>query len=87
MTRLEAIKHIRAGRQLNKVFGPDMYGVVRTLEVMIQYTKYCDYPRRRMWQHEEIGPIHVRLDSIWPPHWIHITPKQLLGFIRRNFKR
>ncbi len=87
MTRLEAIRYVRSGQRLIKIFWPDWDGVSSELEVWINYQKICDYSRRRQPEHDRIGPIHVRFWSGSTPHWIHITPKQLLGFIKRNYAR
>lgn len=87
MTRLEAIRHLRNGGRLEKIFRPDWDGVERELEVRMIYRHWCDFPRDQQWKHKAHGPIHVRLWSASWPNWIHISPKQLLGFIRRNYPR
>lgn len=87
MTRLEAIRSIRRGQKLIKMFYPEWDGVERELEVRISHRPWCDYPRREQWKHEAHGPVHVRLWGAGPPIWIHISAKQLLGFIKRNYPR
>jgi hypothetical protein len=87
ITRLQAIREIRLGRELKKTYRPETDGVSGELEVIIQYTKYCDFQRAKQWAHQEVGPIHVRFWSGSNPHWIHITPKQLLGWIKRTYSR
>jgi hypothetical protein len=87
MTRLEAIRRIRNGERLIKQFWPDWDGVERELEVWINHQDHCDFRRSRQDEHSRIGPLHLRFWSVSWPHWIHITPKQLLGFIRRNYPR
>lgn len=88
MTRLEAIKSIRRGERLEKDFSAKLYGIERDIEVWISYSKNCSgFQARRRHEHHTIGPIHLRFWSVAYPHWLHITPKQLLGFIRRNYPR
>lgn len=88
MTRLEAIKLIRNGGELVKQFRPDWDGVEKDLEVRLVYQKSCSgFSLRRVHEHHTHGPIHVRLWSVAWPDWLHISPKQLLGFIRRNYPR
>lgn len=87
MTRLEAIKAIRSGQPLKKVYHPWWDGVFNELEVAIQYQQYCNFQRSRLDEHTRIGPIHVRFWSGEHPHWIHIYPWQLLGWIKRTYPR
>ena len=88
MTRLEAIRHIRNGGRLVRIFYPEWDGVNGELEVWLEYRAVCSgFSRQHEHQHVTIGPIHVRFwETAWP-HWIHATPKQLLGFIKRNYPR
>lgn len=87
MTRLEAIKAIRNGESLTVDFSAKLYGIERDIEIWIRKENSCNFQKRRKQEHKTIGPIHLRLWSVASPHWLHITPKQLLGFIRRNFTR
>ncbi len=87
MTRLEAIKAVRRGERIDAIFTPDSHGVSRNIIVAMYYVDVCDFPRRRRSDHETIGPIHCMFFAGGYPDWVHITPKQLLGFIRRNFPR
>jgi hypothetical protein len=87
MTRLEAIKLVRRGERLIKQFWPDWDGVERPLEVWINHRDTCDFSHSRQGEHTRIGSLHLRFWSTAYPHWIHITPKQLLSFIRRNYLR
>lgn len=87
MTRLEAIRWVRGGQTLSKVFTSEADLVSQTLEVWVRHTVICDYVRHKQPAHENIGPLHVRFWSGAMPHWIHISPKQLLSFIKRNFPR
>lgn len=72
MTRLQAIQSLRRGEKLIKIFRPEWDGVECELEVWIQ--KQNNY-------------IYLRFWSRAIPNWIRISPKQLLGFIRRNYFR
>ncbi len=87
MTRLEAIQHVRQGGRLEVVFRPDTHGTSQSFVVMMYHTDICDFPRERQDAHERIGPIHCMFWAGNRPHWIHVSPKQLLGFIRRNYPR
>jgi hypothetical protein len=87
MTRLEAIRAIRNGTRVDTLFTPEEHGVSGKFMVMIYHLDICDFPRARQEAHDRIGPIHCLFYSGGSPHWIHITPKQLLGFIRRNYSR
>lgn len=87
MTRLEAIRAIRRGDRLEKDFSAKLYGIERDIEVWIRKEDTCNFSKRRRHEHKTIGPIHLRLWAVGNPHWLHITPKQLLGFIRRNYSR
>lgn len=86
MTRLEAIKSVRKGERLDVVFTPQQHGVSDQFLVAMFYMGICNFPRHRQPDHDRIGPIHCLFFS-GVGHWIHVTPKQLLGFIRRNFTR
>lgn len=86
MTRLEAIKHVRRGERLDVMFTPDQHGVTSSFMVAVYYMDVCNFPRARRPDHDRIGPIHLLFFS-GSAIWIHITPKQLLGFIKRNFLR
>lgn len=87
MTRLEAIRAIRKGQRLIVEFSADYHGIERDLEVWVSKEDSCNFSKTRKHEHQSIGPIHVRLWEVSHPHWLHITPKQLLGFIRRNYSR
>jgi hypothetical protein len=88
MTRLEAIRSIRKGERLEEVFTPKEHGVSRQFVVMLYHIKNCDLPRASSREgHKSIGPIHCMFFSGGTPRWLHVTPKQLLGFIRRNYPR
>jgi hypothetical protein len=89
MTRLEAIKVVRSGQYLETYFYPDTSGVVQTVQVWIGYEPGAcrGFSKRRLFEHTDYGPIHVRLWSVGYPDWVHINPKQLLSFIRRNYPR
>jgi hypothetical protein len=87
MTRLEVIRAIRKGTRIDTIFTPEQHGVSTQLMVMLYHLDICDFPRERQDGHERIGPIHCLFYSGGAPRWIHITPKQLLGFIRRNYPR
>lgn len=87
MTRLEAIRFLRAGNALIKQFTPENDGVSMELEVRIYAVDICDFSRHRQPEHESIGPIHLRFWEGRNPDWIHISHKQLLGFIKRNYPR
>lgn len=87
MTRKEAIQKIRKGERLEVVFTPEQHGVSQGFVVMLYHTEICDFPRQRLHHHATIGPIHCMFWSGGNPRWIHISPKQLLGFIKRNFPR
>lgn len=87
MNRREAAHAIREGKRLEVTFTPETHGIVQAFIVMVYHTDVCDFPRERLHHHATIGPIHCLFWSGGHPHWLHITPKQLLGFIRRNFPR
>ena len=89
MTRLEAIRLVRSGQYLETYFYPETSGVVQTVQVWVQYEPGpCNgFSKRRVFEHDAYGPIHVRLWSVGHPDWVHISPKQLLSFIRRNYPR
>lgn len=89
MTRLEAIRVVRSGKYLETTFDPETSGVVQHLQVWVQYeTGPCNgFSKRRVFEHDAYGPIHVRFWSVSWPDWIHINSKQLLSFIRRNYPR
>lgn len=87
MTRLEAIKKIRKGERIEASFRPETHGVSTELFVMMYHMDICDFRRERQYQHATIGPIHCMFWSGGTPHWLHISPKQVLGFIRRNYPR
>jgi hypothetical protein len=88
MTRLEAIHCLRHDHgTLIRMFGKDDGLSGEGFEVWIRIEEICNFTRRRQPDHIKYGPIHLRLSAGWPPHWLHITPKQLLGFIRRNYQR
>lgn len=87
MTRFQAIQAIREGKRLEVVFNPETHGVSQGFVVMVYHTEICDFPRQRQPHHESIGPIHCLFWGGGRPSWVHITPKQLLGFIRRNYSR
>lgn len=87
MTRLEAIRAIRRGERLEKDFSAKLYGIERDIEVWISKEDSCNFQKRRKHEHKTIGPLHLRFWSVAYPHWLHITSKQLLGFIRRNYPR
>lgn len=93
MTRLEAIRAIRSGKRLERIFTPETHGVTGQFLVMLYSPKDCDFPgegaRRRiaMADHIRIGSTHCLFFAGGAPHWLHLYPKQLLGFIRRNYPR
>lgn len=87
MTRLEAIKTVRSGQGVHVSFTPETHGVTQSLLIRVVHVKDCDFRRERQEEHERIGPIHAMFWSISVPFWLHLYPKQLLGFIRRNFPR
>lgn len=86
MTRLEAIRKIRKGETIEVLFTPEEHGVSSSFMVSVHYLDICNFSRHKRRGHETIGPIHCLFFS-GAPFWIHITPKQLLGFIRRNYLR
>jgi hypothetical protein len=87
MTRLEAIKKIRKGERLEVMFTPETHpGVSQGFIIMMYYVQFCDFPREKQQGHDS-GPIHCMFFSGMRPFWIHITPHQVLGFIRRNYPR
>lgn len=87
MTRLEAIRAVRKGTRIDTLFTPKEHGVTQQFIVMIYHLDICDFKRTRREGHERIGPIHCMFYSGGTPQWIHITSKQLLGFIKRNYPR
>ncbi len=87
MNRLQAIKHIRAGQTLVKIFEEDRYGIDGELVIWLRYMDICDFGRTKKQAHDNVGPIHCRFWEGGKPHWIHISPKQVLSFIKRNFSR
>lgn len=87
MTRLEAIRAIRRGGKLEVDYSAKLYGIERDMEVSISKETTCNFQKRRRHEHHTIGPLHLRFWAVSTPHWLHITSKQLLGFIRRNYPR
>jgi len=88
MTRLEAIQKIRRGERLIVVISAETNGIERDIEVWINYEESCSgFQARRRHEHQSIGPLHLRFWAVSMPDWLHINPKQLLGFIRRNYPR
>ena len=87
MNRLEAFRHLKEGKTLSKVFTKEEHGVSSELEVWIQYREICDFSRRLQPDHIKYGPFHVRFWEGPSVHWIHITPQQVISFIKRNFPK
>lgn len=93
MTRLEAIRSVRNGGRLERTFTPEEHKTTQQFFVLIYSPKDCDFPysgvRQRVAQadHLRIGPIHCLFFSGGHPHWLHLYPKQLLSFIKRNYPR
>lgn len=80
MTKKEALKILHSGQALELDFRGESF-----FEVKIYLRGVCDFSRRRRWEHDEIGPVHVRFWGDGGVHWIHITEKQLEGFLNRNY--
>jgi hypothetical protein len=88
MTRLQAIKYIRAGGTLIKLFEANRYGIEDNLEVWLRHQDICDFDRVKRIEHDTIGSVHLRLCSEGgKPNWLHITPMQVLHFLKRNYGR
>lgn len=81
MNKQEALEHLMDGKELSKEFEGET-----VFEVRIQITELCNFSRHKKYQHEDVGPIHVRFWSIGNPHWIHITWEQLFSYLDRHFK-
>lgn len=82
MTRQEVIKRLNKGDTLEMEFE----GLESSFVVWIRREEICNFNRRRLWEHEDIGPIHMRFWGNGGVQWLHITEKQLDGFLRRNFQ-
>lgn len=94
MTRLEAIRLVRAGKTLTKAFLCSQYGIEDDLIVSIEHHNVKSIAR-------SLGYENVPLLGKPPPtavnmrfcsgggraHRISISAKQLLGFIKRNYLR
>ena len=87
MNRLEVIKYIRSGQTLIKFFDKSSYGIDEDIEIWLRYHSICDFSRAKTQAHDKIGPIHCRLWAGGKPHWIHVSPRQVLSFIKRNYNR
>jgi hypothetical protein len=87
MNRLEAIKSLRAGNGLSITFTPAQHGVSSDFLTIIRLENQCDLNERFWKNHAAYGPLHMGFISGSVFTWIHITPKQLLGFIRRNYPK
>jgi hypothetical protein len=86
MTRLEAIKLIRTGQTLTTTFYANKDGMFNDLEVWIRYQEFCDFNHYKQEPHKKM-PLHLRFWSGSTVNWLHISPKQLLAFIKRNYNR
>ncbi len=98
LNRLQAIKHIRAGKTLTKVFLCSQHGIeddlVVSIQLSIQYHNVKSIARSL--GYEEVPllgkplpvAVNVRLCSGGGrAHRINISAKQLFGFIKRNYLR
>jgi hypothetical protein len=82
MTLTEAIALVDGGATLVV----DFQGVETPFVIWVRRETYCDFPRRRKWEHDEMGPIHLRFWGVAGVQWLHISEKQLDGFLQRNFR-
>ncbi len=87
MNRLQAIQYLRAGGTLVKIFEPYNNGIDCEVEVWLRHEEICDFKRSRQSDHIRIGPIHCRLFDGEHRNWLHVTPMQVLQFIKRNYDR
>jgi len=86
MKRIEVIKKIRAGLAIYYTFDSNYYGLDNNLTVSLYYHKDCNMARHKMIDHQNIGPIHMDFFS-GSVRTIHVSPKQVLNFIRRNYPK
>lgn len=80
MTKKEALEILHSGKALEVNFKGESF-----FEVRVYLRGYCDFSRRRQWEHDQIGPVHIRFWGDGGVHWIHISEQQLDAFLDRNF--
>lgn len=94
LNRLQAIKHIRAGKTLTKIFLCSQHGIEDDLVVSIEHHNVKSIARSLGYENVPLlgkplpVAVNVRLCSGGGrAHRINISAKQLLGFIKRNYLR